>query len=201
MPHIKGPRTKPRHIVMRELFKLGKTMAEIGEIYGISRQRVNQVLKRHFGVRRMEGGQTMRRLKTAHDIVAKQKAKADAVAARHFAKYGVSREFMDSICDLPRSNRGHPLVKFRDQRRNAIIRGIPFEMNFAEWWGVWADSGKWGQRGRGYGYGMGRYGDSGGYTVDNVYICTGAQNAKDSYIVHPAHERTAKRAATLAARA
>ena len=72
-----------------------------------------------------------------------------------------------------------PFVAFIDHRHMAMIRGVAFLMTFVEWWSVWTASGKWDERGRGYGYVMARNGDAGPYAVGNVYICTGVQNLAD----------------------
>lgn len=82
-----------------------------------------------------------------------------------------------------------PLCRFKTQRNSAKQRGIAWEMTFAEWWAIWQESGKWDQRGRGYGYAMARIGDSGPYKIDNIEIITSAQNTADSYIVKPAAKR------------
>ena len=62
-------------------------------------------------------------------------------------------------------------VKFRQQRQRANGREIPFLLSFEQWWDIWQKSGHWEERGRCKGqYVMSRYGDKGGYEVDNVFI-------------------------------
>jgi hypothetical protein len=64
-----------------------------------------------------------------------------------------------------------PPYKFAQQRNNARRRGVEWLMSFDEWWGLWLESGKWNQRGKGDGqYVMGRHGDVGPYAVGNVSI-------------------------------
>lgn len=80
---------------------------------------------------------------------------------------------------------------YTTQRNNANKRGIPWQMTFAEWWGVWERSGKFHLRGRHLGgWVMARHGDLGPYSVENVAICTHSENAKT------AQSHASRRAAT-----
>lgn len=57
------------------------------------------------------------------------------------------------------------------QKRNAVTRGVIFDLTYDEWLSVWQDSGKLSDRGRGLGkYCMSRVGDAGPYAVGNVFI-------------------------------
>lgn len=85
-----------------------------------------------------------------------------------------------------------PLKKYVTHRANAKKRGLDWGFTFASWWAVWQESGKWEERGRGTGFCMARKGDIGGYSPENVYICTNSQNFKDSYIKTPMRVRAAK---------
>jgi hypothetical protein len=63
-----------------------------------------------------------------------------------------------------------PIGAFIQQRNNARQRGIFWDIKLWDWWMIWEDSGKWDERGRGDGFVMSRYGDSGSYSKDNVFI-------------------------------
>ncbi len=68
-----------------------------------------------------------------------------------------------------------PFVSFRAQRENAAKRGIEWEMNFLEWWGLWEPY--YAQRGHGgRGLEMCRVNDSGPYKIGNVFIASGLEN-------------------------
>jgi hypothetical protein len=72
-----------------------------------------------------------------------------------------------------------PYTKYRYQKSTAKKRGIVWEFIFETWWKVWSDSGKWEERGQAaHNYCMCRKGDTGPYSVDNVYIDTVSNNAK-----------------------
>lgn len=73
------------------------------------------------------------------------------------------------------------LLRFKQQRYNAIARNIPFEMSFDEWYNIWDQSGKWDQRGKGAGkYVMSRHNDIGPYKIGNVSIKSQEENSHES---------------------
>lgn len=84
-------------------------------------------------------------------------------------------------------NDGFPLrqpltkaARYISQRNAANLRGVGWEITFAEWLAVWAESGKWELRGVGANaYCMARHGDTGPYKVGNVSIQTGESNSRD----------------------
>jgi hypothetical protein len=70
--------------------------------------------------------------------------------------------------------------RFLVQRTSAAVRGIVWDLSFNNWMEIWRESGHLAQRGRGDGkYCMARFGDTGPYSVGNVYITTHNQNSKD----------------------
>ena len=73
--------------------------------------------------------------------------------------------------------------KFNQHKHRAEQRGIPFLLSFQEWYDIWIASGYWNERGVYKGqYCMSRIGDTGPYSVDNVYINTNAENIKDAWL-------------------
>jgi len=170
------------------LYKDGKTLEDIGKLYGITRERVRQRLAKH-GITKDEGGSTIKQFKMIPDRLLKRKEAQEKLEQKHFAKWGCSREFIDSISNLPRSHSKHPLRLYGSQQSNANTRGVGWNISFPDWWKIWQDSGKWELRGRGKGYCMARLGDSGPYEVGNVEIITIGQNFSDSYITNPWKDR------------
>jgi hypothetical protein len=60
---------------------------------------------------------------------------------------------------------------YTQQKANATGRGIEFRLTFDEWMAVWAQSGRWSERGKRRGqFVMCRVGDTGVYEVGNVFI-------------------------------
>lgn len=68
-----------------------------------------------------------------------------------------------------------PKGRYQCQKRSAKKRNISWNFTFNSWWKVWQDSGKWEERTH-CGYVMGRNGDTGPYSPDNVQIITHSQN-------------------------
>lgn len=163
---------------MAALFRNGMTLEKIGQMYGLTRERIRQLIKR-VGVTGKNGGQAIVSAKKRADRAAKLNERSMRIRGMSFDEYR----------SLPRS----ASRKYSQQMRNAQTRGIDWHFNLASWWKVWSESGKWEQRGRGHGYVMARKGDSGPYSPDNVYICQGAQNSADSYLFTPFHTRNLRK--------
>jgi DNA-binding CsgD family transcriptional regulator len=164
-----GAETKisPRAQEMAALYKGGQTLKEIGDRFSITRERVRQVLAKHFGMTATDGGQHFK----AEEKRRRFEARRDQ---RSLAKWGCG---WDQYVALRRMVK--PTRAFALQRRNAITRGIAWELNLWQWWGIWQHSGHWDERGRGAGYQMCRNGDTGAYAVGNVYIASGITNIQD----------------------
>lgn len=160
-----GLKTAPtiRTRQMAALYKSGKTLQEIGDQYNITRERVRQIITKFHGMRRRDGGQC----KIAKDKRANFEATRNA---RSLKRWGCN---WDQYLKL----RGLPVRRFNEQKRNAGVRDIGWELSFWQWWSIWQHSGKWSQRGRGQGYMMCRKGDVGPYAIDNVFIATGCENS------------------------
>ena len=68
-------------------------------------------------------------------------------------------------------------TKYLNHKHSAKQRGILFDLTFDQWYDIWQQSGKWDLRGKGKGtYVMSRIGDTGGYTLSNVYIQSNSSN-------------------------
>ena len=189
----------PAHVIrdaeMVLMFRDGKTLAEIGKQYGVTREYVRQQLAR-LGLSSMDGGMAMRSLSRIRSKAESAAAAKSRQEQRDFEKWGMPTEEIRAISAFSRSDTRHPFRKFVEQRRNASRRGIVWNITFAQWWRIWQESGHWEERGRGKGYCMARWADDGPYSAENVYICTIGQNFSDSYITKPAAERAAKAAIT-----
>lgn len=180
---------------MEAMYRGGKTLEETGVHFGVSRERVRQILSAR-GINRSMGG-------AQH---ADKKALSDG---RRLARWQGSRSKKNASCNkhygcdyetLIAANDGKNISVLRGkahiyvmQRKNAIRRRIEWKLTFPEWCAIWAESGKWEQRGRGKdGYCMGRNSDAGPYALGNVHITTISANASDSYIYKPVGMRHVK---------
>lgn len=165
------------------IFKTGATYLEIATRYKISGERVRQIIDNFKKKTSLSGGIEIRRV--ILERKRKEKNKIDLQKKKSYIrkKYGISLDEFKAICNQYGNSSGSasPFKKFNSHKANSIKRGIPFLFSFSEWFDAWIKSGKFEQRGRGFGYVMARYGDVGPYSKDNVYICTAAQNTADQY--------------------
>lgn len=164
--------------VMEAMFRAGKTLEEVGSVYGISRERVRQIISKYRGVIRDDGGQAVRAK------IEKDRRRAER-EAECYRKHGCSTKQFRELHRIGREMRDSgesvyrtPIGAFRNQKRNAIARGIAWNIKLWEWWSIWQQSGKWDERGRAAdAYVMCRFRDEGGYEIGNVYIATLRHNS------------------------
>lgn len=163
-PIIAASRERAANMVA--LYTEGRTLEQIGQQYGITRERVRQLMSKHFRTNGESGGRAVlseRRRQAAQ-------ARKDAAC---IAKHGCTvAQYKATPAKAKRA--------YIAQRRNAGVRKIEWHFNFWTWWTVWQASGHWEQRGRGQGYVMCRNGDVGPYSPANVHIATAVQNVVES---------------------
>lgn len=174
----RGP--NERSIRMAALYRSGKTLQQIGDEFGITRERVRQIITMRHGLRARDGGKSVAMKRTR----ARRAAARDASCLTEFGCTWSQRQFLLVLGGEAMARGLHrdrtPIGAFRRQRQNAKIRGIGWELTLWQWWTIWQDSGRWEQRGRGQGYVMCRKGDQGPYAADNVFIATAAENSGTS---------------------
>lgn len=166
---------KDRNNKLVELYKSGIVLHDIGVKFGISRERVRQILAK-LGVTHYDGGQHIRAKQNA--IKREQKYWAGWLPRYQCTR----REFRDIEGCIPvKAAVGSLAFKYYSQKRNSAMRGIKFNLTFPEWWKIWVNSGKIGLMGVGIGkYCMSRFNDCGEYRIDNVAIIESAQNNRDA---------------------
>lgn len=176
------PDLRARAEEMRQRYEGGETLLQIGHRYGLTRERVRQILAAKFGTTARDGGNAERARRNRRE-------KYKGRDARSMRAWGCSYAQYIKILKHP----DKPTYAYWAQRKNAQRRDIPWELNLWQWWTIWQKSGHWLERGRGRGYQMCRLNDIGPYSVDNVYIATGDDNMRDYWVN--------RRAAAEAARA
>lgn len=157
-----------------DLYKRGSTQNQISKEMGVSKQRVDQILKRN-SISRTDGG-----IFVAKKI--REEAKQKERDSRHIKKYGCSYFEYRRILTLKDGNGNSPQKCYRKQKSSAARRKIEWKFIFYSWWMAWEKSGKWEERGCGYGkYVMGRKDDKGPYSVGNIEIITCSENISNGY--------------------
>jgi len=172
-----GPAKPDRAEAFVAMYRAGKTLHEIGELFGITRERVRQILSKYHNVSAEDGGRSVRAR------IAREQQRAEREAAcllKHGCSLAQLRELRAVGREMQRagiSRECTPIGAYIIQRRNAHYRGIEWNLSLWQWWSIWQESGHWGDRGRGGdNYVMCRFADNGGYTIGNVYIATQRHN-------------------------
>lgn len=163
---------------MCEAHDAGASMWDIAREWGVSRERVRQILKNHGGGR-TGAGQTERKR------AARAGARALAWGASVAARYGCTPEQLEEVKRVGREMiaagagvETTPLRAYSMQKSNVQNNdGIEWRITFWEWWCAWRDSGRWAARGRGRGYQLVRVDRSLPFRADNVEVIDGSTRA------------------------
>jgi hypothetical protein len=148
------------------MYRQGLTLVKIGDHFGVTRERVRQII-RPLGVLRSDSV----RSKTGALDKAAKRARMDADSLRRWGvTYAEKKEY-----------RANGLIpSFVQQRNSAKSRGIAWTLLFSRWLAIWQESGKLELRGRGKGrYVMSRIKDEGGYVMGNVHIQLSTENNRE----------------------
>ena len=167
----------PRSEVMFSMYSAGKTLAEIGDAYGVSSERVRQILKKYHDHDRSFGG-------ASFSAGQKKKTKVLTRSEKCIKRHGCTLEDYNNLLSIGKKmmadgqpRRRTPCGAFTQQKNSANQRGITWNLKLWDWWQIWEKSGKFYQRGRHSDeYVMCRFKDKGGYEVGNVYIATVTHN-------------------------
>jgi hypothetical protein len=174
---MRGPNPRAvcdRDLEMKRRYEGGETLDAIGKTYGITRERVRQILKKYFDFTAASGGQ-----KVTMDFL--RIARAEKKDQKYRDKYGFDYATYKEFMKVGRGKmaKQHPARAFVNQKNSADWRGIEWQFKLADWRAFWQESGKWPERGLSKGkYVMCRYGDAGPYSRDNCYIAETGDNIR-----------------------
>lgn len=178
-----------RHAEMIRRYRDGETLQQIGDVYGITRQRIQQILAKH-GITARNGGRLLRATCRAFD---KHMANKSRVEQKISKRYGCDLQTLIEINGSEKREFGSPAWAFYWQKTNAGRRGIEWKLSLPEWWKIWKESGHWEQRGRGIGrYVMARIADVGPYESGNVHIRSFVENIHDYYDLYGEEHKLAR---------
>jgi hypothetical protein len=181
-----------REVEIYEYWKEGRTLQEVGNKYGCTRERIRQILNRSFGLTGMDNIE-----KTKNSILAIYLKKKDLAIENRYSRemfiykvFGCHEEIVAHINKGKfHQKEGGVANDYYWQRHHSSCRGIKWEISLPEWWQIWKESGKYPVRGKHLGeYVMSRYGDHGPYHKDNVHICLAVDNIKEYYQLTPKEE-------------
>ncbi len=146
-----------RNVAIADMHKRGMDMAQIGDRFGLTAQRVHQVLVERGVNVRGKGPKKRTKDRLAEEVARRER--------KSMKLWGVGVQEVKAL-------RGNGLLNaFMTQRSNARRRGIGWGLTLAEWHGAWQASGKLADRGLGRGkFMMARIENAKGYQVGNVQI-------------------------------
>ena len=158
-----------RNEQIAHLYKDGLTLETIGQKYGLTRERIRQIVKLG-GVSRAEGGRAI-------GAQRRKVRKVQEKAAFYLKQFGHTTAEHQRLLQMDQEDRkagvsiyGLRMYRFR-QARNNLRQLYGWTLTVAQWWAIWEASGKWSLHGRGIGhYGMVRLDRSKGFEPSNVAI-------------------------------
>lgn len=168
-PRVLAEKDSARTAKMISMHSQGVSLEKIGTQFGITRERVRQILDRQ-GISAKNGGASIGR-------AAKREYREMRREATYFVKYGLPYAVVKQL------RKDRVTHAFSSQRKSADTRGIEWNLTFAQWFAIWQASGKLHLRGRGKGkYCMSRVCDSGGYALGNVHIQLSTENNAEAVL-------------------
>lgn len=128
----RGGYATKRAAEMADLYRQGETLEQIGSKFGVTRERVRQIISRTFGLNGADGGASVKSRKAAE---ARAEREARLIARRE-ARWGCTTEQFKTI---PRPAK----TKFRYDKANysGRYKQDSWDLNIWQWWSIWQASG------------------------------------------------------------
>lgn len=136
---------KQRDRAIAKRFVAGELLREIGLDYGMSRERVRQIVRR-AGVTPQKRGQPQRRRDREKRQREHEKARKRAREQRIKDRWGISAQQYDKLRAYDDNLNRTPLGQYLYFKHSSKSRGVPFSLAFKDWWAVWRQH--WHKRGR-----------------------------------------------------
>lgn len=140
---------------MATLYRTGAMLRQIGDKFGVSRERVRQIMTKELGLPASDGGQAIK-------AEARREDRKRTLDIRCQARSGCIVEQWRSI--PARARRA-----FVSQKNAARHNKVEWSISMWDWWLIWSASGQWENRGRGK-YVLSRLDRGRPWTVENVSI-------------------------------
>lgn len=160
------PYSDDRALRMAEIYRQGKTLSEIGQEYGVTRERIRQLIRPHVHGR-SGGGISLRAEQRAQE---RKQARKQAQESRCLERFGCDYETAVRLNQMhPLSSRDSPAYAYLTQKRcmSSQYVGVEYSLTFPQWIEAWGD--KIHLRGRGK-YGLCRIDDTKGFVPENVQV-------------------------------
>lgn len=134
---------RDREIARRFLAR--ETLTEIADDYGITRERVRQIVRRE-GVTPQQRGEPQRRRDAIERQKKREKARKRAREERIKQRWGISAQQYDKLRAYDENLNRTPMGQFQYYKHSSNARGVPFNLEFKDWWALWRQH--WHKRGR-----------------------------------------------------
>lgn len=162
--------------ILRMYVNEERSLQEIGDKFGITRERVRQILLKDFGIR---GLSELAKRREAKEAVIKTRRERDTLATK-----GVSLSELKEL-------RALGVTAAYTAKRNNVIRYHKghWGLTLAEFWSIWRDSGRFADRGRGASkFGMTTIDGSANFVVGNVEIVPAIEAPRRAMVAYWASE-------------
>jgi hypothetical protein len=178
----KYKRDPERDALIAQRYRNEETLQAIGDSYGLTRERVRQIVKRE-GLTRADGGRFLR-------SSSRRAARVARVRGVYVESFGCTRGEARDLNEGKRMGAADSLARaYLQQRHHALWRGIPWALTFPQWVALWKATGHFDQRGRAKdSYVMTRWDFAQGFHIGNVCICTMSEATTASLLQRQARE-------------
>lgn len=155
-------------LILNEFVNNHRSMTDIGNLLGISKQRVQQILSKHNLNSSHGGAREKAKIKRKSESLRIQKQRNEKCQRVYGCDYDTAMQLNGN---KPFDTSGSPTRRYKTYKANNQRKGLIFNLSFPEWYAIWIRSGKYNDMGVGKGkYCMVKIDPSMPITYDNVKI-------------------------------